>query len=236
MNRIIEVTRRGLRGEAAGVGMAGTVEHDSSALQLTFADQGKVIWTDDASPGAITLPLITTIGDGWHCLFKVTYNSQQLTVNAPAGATIDDASGKASAATSFVTYVGQTVIVYFDGGTIFTVMRFQRDWDGPYINPTNTDRELTIATGAITAYNEFHTVDTEANAASDDLDTINGGTMPGQKLTLCSNFQSRDVTVKNGTGNISCGSDRILSHPNDTISFVYFQGTWRMTSFADNAT
>lgn len=236
MNRIIEVTRRGLRGEAAGIGMAGTREHDSSALQLTFADQGKVIWTEDAAPGIISLPTLATIGDGWHCFIKSTYNSQLFAVNAPAGATIDDASGKASAATSYDHHVGQTTVVYFDGGTIFTVMRFQRDWDGPYINPTNIERELTIAAGVITVYSNFHSVDTEANAAADDLTTINGGTMQGQRLTLCSNFQSRDVTVKNGTGNIVCGSDRVLSHPNDTISFVYFQGVWRMTSFADNAT
>lgn len=36
--------------------------------------------------------------------------------------------------------------------------------------------ELTIASGAVTATQTVHTVDTESDAASDDLDTINGGT------------------------------------------------------------
>ena len=36
--------------------------------------------------------------------------------------------------------------------------------------------ELTIASGVITATTSNHTVDTESNNATDDLDTINGGT------------------------------------------------------------
>jgi hypothetical protein len=47
--------------------------------------------------------------------------------------------------------------------------------DGPTLNYAAAT-ELTIATGAITVTQSQHTVDTEADAASDDLDTISGGT------------------------------------------------------------
>lgn len=96
--------------------------------------------------------------------------------------------------------------------------------------------ELTIASGAITVTSSYHRVDTEGDAASDDLDTINGGTN-GQILVLRSANSSREVVVRNNVGNIRCGSARSLSHGRDTISFIYDGevDTWTMLSFADNA-
>src|SRR5690606_3555049 len=68
--------------------------------------------------------------------------------------------------------------------------------------------ELTIASGVITITSTlpivYHMVDTESDAASDDLDTISGG-IDGQRLVLRTVTGSRDVTVKNNTGNIRCG-------------------------------
>jgi len=65
--------------------------------------------------------------------------------------------------------------------------------------PTVT--ELTIATGAITATQSYHSIDTESDAASDDLDTISGGSA-GDRLYIFPNNDSRTVVIKNGTGNI----------------------------------
>lgn len=71
--------------------------------------------------------------------------------------------------------------------------------------------ELTIATGAITVTKAKHTVDTESDAASDDLDTISG-TTAGETFILFPNNTARTVVVKNGTDNIitSTGSDITL--------------------------
>lgn len=94
---------------------------------------------------------------------------------------------------------------------------------------------LTIATGAITVTGELHEIDTEAAAATDDLDTINGG-IDGMEITLFTANSSRDVTVKHNTGNIQCGSDRVLTSNRDVIRLRYLVGTssWQMISFADN--
>ena len=62
---------------------------------------------------------------------------------------------------------------------------------------------LTIASGVITVTNSVHLVDTEAAGATDDLDTINGGSEQ-QILILGPVSGARDVVVKSGTGNIGC--------------------------------
>lgn len=61
--------------------------------------------------------------------------------------------------------------------------------------------ELTIATGAVTATGSYHTIDTESDAASDDLDTINGG-VAGRELFVQAEHTDRTVVVKHNTGNI----------------------------------
>lgn len=62
-----------------------------------------------------------------------------------------------------------------------------------------TPTELTISSGAITVTGSYHTVDTEADAASDDLETINGGTN-GQLLFLRAANTARTVYIRNNTG------------------------------------
>jgi hypothetical protein len=80
--------------------------------------------------------------------------------------------------------------------------------------------ELTIATGVITATTSYHRVDTEADAATDDLTTINGGTM-GQFLTLRAENGARDVVVKDGTGNLQIEGDFTMNNVQDTITLIY---------------
>ncbi len=61
--------------------------------------------------------------------------------------------------------------------------------------------ELTIASGVVTAVQGYHDVDTESNAASDDLDTISGLT-DGELSILRPESGARTVVIKHGTGNI----------------------------------
>lgn len=70
--------------------------------------------------------------------------------------------------------------------------------------------ELTIASGAITAVQTLHTIDTQADAASDDLDTINGGT-DGDILIVRANNAARTVVLKHNTGNILLGGGADVS-------------------------
>jgi hypothetical protein len=65
-------------------------------------------------------------------------------------------------------------------------------------------------------------VDTEGAAATDDLTTINGG-VNGQIITIGQKVNSRDVTVKHGTGNILLNglADYALTGVADTLTLVY---------------
>lgn len=110
-----------------------------------------------------------------------------------------------------------------------------RGIDGDFTAYTDVDT-LTIASGVVAAILENHLVDTEAAAAADDVDTINGGTH-GQIVRFRSVSSARDPTFKNGTGNIVCGADRTLSNIADEIAFRYdaTAAKWNMLYFADNA-
>lgn len=74
--------------------------------------------------------------------------------------------------------------------------------------------EVTVAAGTATLSYPVHSVDTEANAATDDIDNLayDGPVDPnGQVFYLRSAAGSRVCTLKDGTGNIEAGSDRALS-------------------------
>lgn len=96
-----------------------------------------------------------------------------------------------------------------------------------------TDSALAISSGEITVTRTHHLIDTEASAASDDLDVINGGEI-GDILVLGTSTSSRDVTVKN-SASIECGSDRVLSDVSKRITLIKRSSTvWTMLAFADN--
>lgn len=88
--------------------------------------------------------------------------------------------------------------------------------------------EKTISSGAITVTGSAHTVDTESDAASDDLDTINGGEANGQWLWIKPNSGARTVVVKHNTGNIwvRSGADVTLDDWGDSLLLLYFGGWW----------
>jgi hypothetical protein len=78
----------------------------------------------------------------------------------------------------------------------------------------------TIASGVITITSSYHRIDTEGAAATDDLVTINGGAT-GQYLTLRALWDTRDVVVKDGTGNLQLEGDMTLNNAYDTITLIY---------------
>uniref|UniRef100_A0A6M3KN82 Putative tail protein n=1 Tax=viral metagenome TaxID=1070528 RepID=A0A6M3KN82_9ZZZZ len=87
--------------------------------------------------------------------------------------------------------------------------------------------ELTIASGVITVTQTFHTVDTESDGASDDLDTINGGSTV-QVVVLHPAHDDRTIVVKHNTGNIwlQGAADVTLDDIRDSILLVWDGTKW----------
>jgi hypothetical protein len=97
-------------------------------------------------------------------------------------------------------------------------------------------RELTISSGAITPTKNYHTVDTEGNAASDDLDTVVGTYFfAGDELTLRSENSARTVVLKDGTGNLALAGDFSLNSTSDTIKLLYNGSSWQEICRSNNA-
>ena len=99
---------------------------------------------------------------------------------------------------------------------------------------TTAGGTLTINGGIISVTNGYHAVDTQAAAATDDLDTINGGTA-GMMLILRAANSARDVVVKKGTGNLRIVSDFTLSHVDDRLVLLGDGSGWVELSRSDNA-
>jgi hypothetical protein len=84
-----------------------------------------------------------------------------------------------------------------------------------------------------------HTVDTEGDIASDNVDTINGGVVPGQKVSLCAANTDRTVVFIEG-GNLQMSEDagtpdqRTLDSSHDIIEFTYTGTNWKETSWSNN--
>lgn len=97
---------------------------------------------------------------------------------------------------------------------------------------------ITIAAGAITVPNSAIPIqcilDTEGAAATDDLDTINGG-QEGQIITLLCVSSSRDITFKDGTGNLNLAGDFTSTNGADRIMLQKQSTTWYEISRSDNA-
>jgi len=104
------------------------------------------------------------------------------------------------------------------------------------INLDDQNPELTIASGEITITDSYHIVDTEADAATDDLDTINGGEI-GDLLILRAADNSRDIVLKSGTGNLrlSGGTDKTLNSANDVIMLLRLGSAWSQIAYSDNS-
>jgi hypothetical protein len=101
-----------------------------------------------------------------------------------------------------ITDTVQTSAIHNEGNVVSMTLATDSTGRVTMVAPLVFDKtDLTIAGGAITATKGWHKVDTESSAATDDLDTINGGTA-GQIVILGTVASTRDVTLKHATGNI----------------------------------
>ena len=86
------------------------------------------------------------------------------------------------------------------------------------LHALGADTELTIAAGSITVTGSYHSVDTEADDATDDLTAIAGG-VPGQILVLQAASSARSVVVKDA-GTLLLAGDCTLDNVEDTITLI----------------
>lgn len=98
----------------------------------------------------------------------------------------------------------------------------------------NTARDIIKITGdTITAECPVIRIDTESNAATDNLSTINA-LANDQRVTLRIADTARKITIKNAVGNIRTGADIVLGNVNDVATLVFNDGVWRLESFRNN--
>lgn len=84
---------------------------------------------------------------------------------------------------------------------------------------------LTIATGAVTLTNAYHDIDTEAAAASDNLDTING-LAEGKFAFINATDGAHTVVLTHNVGNVLTVTGQSISLDDTTkIAFVMHNGT-----------
>ena len=95
-------------------------------------------------------------------------------------------------------------------------------------------RQLTISSGSVTVYADWHYIETEGASSTDDLDTVNGG-YEGRRLVLFAANNSRDVVLKDGTGNLRLAGDFTLTNADDIIELVFRSNVWVEISRSDNA-
>ncbi len=88
--------------------------------------------------------------------------------------------------------------------------------------------ELTIAAGVVVITQSVHKIDTEADAATDDLDTITGGAN-GDMLRLYRAAAGREVVLTTGVGNIvvSTGAETIIP-AGGWVDLIHDGTNWRV--------
>jgi len=100
----------------------------------------------------------------------------------------------------------------------------------------NQGDELTISSGEITVVNSHHKIDTESDASTDDLVTINGG-VGGQMLLIQPANASRTIVAKDSTGNLRLNGDFTMNSSTDSLLLMNVTASyWMEISRSDNGT
>lgn len=98
----------------------------------------------------------------------------------------------------------------------------------------SSSTEVTIASRQITVTRSHHQVDTESDAASDILATINGG-VNNMLLILRTKAWNRQIRIKDQVGNLYLAkSDFVLNSGQDRILLMYTTPHWYEISRSDN--
>lgn len=156
----------------------------SSTNELQFADSATAIWDDgsdlsfkDSNNSTITLATIAAAAGADEKVAVHTGETAQFVGAANSDGFLRTGDG----------------LSYTDGGVFVTL-------DVAQLKDASSS-ELTISSGSITRTNSHHTVDTESDASSDDLNTIAGAT-DGDYITITAANTARSVVIKDAADNI----------------------------------
>ena len=184
--------------------------------------------------------------DGQSTAFKVTSDLKTTfagMIEGDAGLTVDGAAVTVNAANgNYDTKIGTTgtdTMIFCDAGNNRVGIKEASPSGTLQVGGTlvcGTGGELTISSNVIAVTHSFHTVDTESDASTDDIDTINGGVAAGQMLTLIANNTARSIVAKDGTGNLKLAGDFTMDNVEDTIMLVYDGSNWLEVSRSGNGT
>lgn len=123
-----------------------------------------------------------------------------------------------------------STLPYFDGGGNTGIVKVENN---QFKNALSSSQHtVTIASGVINTFLDWHFVATETSA-NDDLDTINGG-YDGAVVTLRAATSTYDVVVKDGTGNLKLAGDFTMNNTEDSITLKYMGGFWVELCRSDN--
>lgn len=194
---------------------------------------------------------VKLVGDIMSGILTITIASSGGSADSTAVLTLEDSGSATLQILSGASSIGG--ILFGDsGGPTSGSIQYNHSTDSLFFSTTNTSRvsidssgivtilegltldklfttpsagELTISSGSITPIGMYHTVDTESDDATDDLDTIvNPGA--GSWLILTAANASRTVVVKDGTTiQLSGGADFSLTNLNDTLFLFARTGT-----------
>jgi hypothetical protein len=213
-------TALGLKAPLASPTFTGTVTAPTFAGALA----GNASTATTAAKVANTLTRGTYLtGSNYDGAAATTWAVDATNLNTASKIVARDASGNFAAGTITANLTGNV------SGT--TVTATGAVTGGRFV--TTAGATLTIAAGAVTVTNGLHSIDTEAAAATDDLDTISGGTA-GMILILRAASSTRDVVVKDGTGNLRLAGDFTLSHADDRLVLLDSGASWMELSRSDN--
>lgn len=206
----------------------GSVSANSSLLFAQERDStGASIFEFDADAGAEM-----TASSGTQSYMAFTPNVNQSGTAGYTGILLDvteTATGSGSNYLMDLQANSSSVLTVTPGGVLTTNIGSMLKLRTPKTS------ELTIASGVVTAIGSHHTVDTEADAVSDDLDTINSGS-DGMTLVIRAADSGRTVVVKDGTGNIQSAGDFSMDNAQDVMTLMYVNdlSAWVELSRSDN--
>lgn len=218
LNRNIEA------GDLGEIADTADVIGDIAMIAQEYPSVNMIDWTTDHTAIMVARALGYYLGDG-------SYSGLELDAIAMDGGAIADLVLAAFSDTDDIDVDPARAAIHIrsDGSIVVTQGHFVVNGLMNFDNGS-----AAIAGGVITATRSFMTIDTQGGAATDDLDTINGG-VEGDLLILSTTVSTRDVTVKDLTGNIQCAGDFIMNTAADTITLIKSGGNWREVSRSSNA-
>jgi fibronectin-binding autotransporter adhesin len=207
---------------AGTLGVTGNTTTPAIGLGTSTLSNASTTWQHQVQGAALAFSRYDTTGTGGSNASGIQlYNEGSIVGGLQYG--------ESSATTVlFGPDAGQSIIMAAGSTTIGTNLTVT----GKY-NITRGD--ITISSGAITPTTSYVRLDTEGSASTDDLDTINGG-VTGDIVILETRISSRDVVVKDGTGNLGLagGADFTLVNKSSTITLIYDGTSWLEMSRSSN--